>query len=354
MLESVDSTGATGRTIGRRRVLSAAFGGLAFSTMLVLDGSRAQAAPVSITVRLLPGPGSMFVPVAEGRVFEAPRRLGGKLRVEGATLRRGSVLVVAWDDRMYTAEGPVLLQGNRRLPVQELGGPALRGDGRMALALKIDEDLPPGVEYSLRLGRGRPNQYPQDIITAPLPTTIEVQGPQQGAAVAVIEAPSSTQQSQVWGAALGASWVPIEWANGYRSWRPELITIRSVGPDAVPPGTILSVQLEQRLFRNPSLLDLAGNVMQTTALATGGIVGLSWALPSSLEVGKRVSLQLNSDILKPHGELTAFQAPTVSVQSTNASPGQRVTGQESTTRLDSATTKATRVLFPLDQHPPAT
>lgn len=350
MVNSVKSSTSIFGPIARRSVLSATLGGFVASAYAIASAGPVNASPFLTTVRLLAGADTMNIPIANGQVLETPRLLGGRLVVEGDTLQKGSRLVLLWDDRLYDPEKPVLMEGKRRVETRELDAPAVSSDGRTRQTIRIDEDLHPSREYSLRLGKGRANEYPHDIVTAPLATVIEVQAADSTAVTGAAPTPQPIQQSSVWGVLLGASWSPVSWGDGYYSWRPDFLTIRSAGPDPVPPGAILEIQLDSKLFKNPSLVDAAGKTMISTVDHADGLIKFSWALPADLKANQRTSLKVDVEILQRNNELRTFQAPLVAVRPAQASVGQRLTGQETLTRLDSATTKLAKESSPLERY----
>lgn len=335
--------------IARRRVMSAALGALAITSLTLMTSERAYATDTGTTLRLVPEPDDFYVPLPNELVLAAPRLLGGKLLVEGNALRGGSRLVIIWDDRLYQSGRPLLLQGKRRIKLESLSGEVRREDGRVQRTLRIDEDLDPGTHYSLRIGTGRTRNYPEDVVAGPLPTSIECQSTR---GVASVESPTlqAAASSPVWGVLLGASWVPAHWGNGYHTWRPDFLTIRSAGPNAIPSGTSLRVQLDRRLFKNLSVRNLIDNSVYNKGFSHGQVIGISWPLLSGLEPGQRMTFQFLADAMPRHGEIPDLEPPAVTTEMSKSSVGQRVTGYESLTRTDSGNTKKNKEQFPLVEY----
>ena len=336
--------------VPRRTILSGTLGGLAFSALALMSGTEARASDLGSTIRLFPGPDSIYIPMPDGLVFETPRILGGTLLVDGETLPSGSIIRVLWDDRIYESGVPTLYKKGRELKCHALGKPVRQKDGRLELGIKIGEPLLPKVDHTFRVGTGRSLQYPNEIISGPLSTAISVQSAGKATVPGSSSARKAPINSAVWGAKLGASWVPAMWGDGFYTWRPDFVTVLSVGPDAIPSGTLVQVQLDRRIFDDLSLHTLADVAGPVRSSVKGQQILSSWTLSTALAAGQRLTLEVRSTFINPPGEVATLEAPTVTVSAAKAAIGQRSTGQESLTRFDNATTEETKGLFAITQH----
>lgn len=344
MNEEGQPTTSAGRTT-RRTIL----GGIAAGVGVALVGPAKQATAAGSVVTAAPLAGRTSVATSGKSVVQVPTLLGAELKVTERAVRAGSTVTVAFDGRLYRLNSPVLTTSTgRNIPCRLTQAPKSSSSGSTAATLTLDQALDPGETYVLSLGTRRLVRYPDDIIAAPLPIQVAV-ADQIARPVNRKLAASPEAEHPVWGLSVGVGWQAVFWAEGFHSWIPEIITVASTGPADVPAGTLVSATLDARVFSSAQLQPLVGGALPgPNARPVDGVLRAQWALPRALPVGERVSARLVANTIVLDGPLIDLHPPTVTARAADATIGQRTTGQESTSREDSAYNVETRLTFGLD------
>ncbi len=331
-------------TTGRRGVLG---GGVACIGLL-FAGPVAQAAPAGGALEVTPVGGTSWVATGPSAHVEVPEVLGARVRVRSGRVDAGSVVTVSWDHRVYDWTRPSLW-GDDGSPVgvRLIGTPVRDDTGSTRARVRVTGPLVAGRSYVLALGARRSLRFPDDVVTDPLPLGVVIGDGRDSGARRTMP-PTDRSSVALWGATVGVGWRPVRWGAGFHSWVPELVTVRAVGPGAVPAGSVVEVRLDARLVDAIAAESSDGSVLARSQRIGGGLVGLRWQLARDLSAQQRVTARITSSSARPSGPLNGLQAPMVSCHAAGRSTGQRITGSESASRQDSAADPASAVLYGLD------
>lgn len=128
----------------------------------------------------------------------------------------------------------------------------------------------------------------------------------------------------------------MTWGKRFHSWLPQLVTVRSVGPDPIPAGTVVEVQVDNRLASSIRLHVLDGSYGDSATRELNGALHTTLSLSEPVPAEQRLSFAVNAAPTSPNDTLPGFQPPMVQIRAETFAPGQRITGQESLTRQDNA------------------
>lgn len=331
-----------GPAAGRRQILGVG----AAAAFIALASPSARASAGIAPVIVLPPTEISWVATGPNTHVEVPTVLGARLSIGALPVRSGTRVTISWDARVYAHTQPTVINAaGEHLNVRLVGRVrADRTSGLSTATARLGAELTPGSTYLLALGVRRPLRYPEDIVSNPLPVTVSV-----GDTGTNVRRTVGTRGSSdgLWGATLGAAWEPITWGEGFHSWIPSLVTVRSTGPAAVPVGTAVQVTLDARVTRSA-----VARASDGTELAWGssrrGVLRLTWHLAAPLAAGDRRSIAVEIHPRNPLGSLFGFHPPTVSLRAPRGNTGQRTTGLESLSREDSSVDDHSRRTYGLD------
>ncbi|MEV6413992.1 hypothetical protein [Kribbella sp. NPDC051718] len=320
----------------RRTVLAGALAGTAALAVPVLEPTPAAAAGPGLS----PQSAARLVHGTDGSAVQMPAELGALLRV--GAFAAGAVVTIRYDERIYSAAPTaVLVSGDRVIPVR-----AAATAGQVSLQLP---QLPAG-SYTVRAGGLVRDRYPADLITDPLPTTVKVSEP-GGAVTAQTLSKPAVKAGLPWGVQLGAGWLQAAWSDQYYAWYPATVTVYSVGPGAIPAGSRIRVTLDGVVFGSVAVSaasDSLGHKVNGLPRRTS-VVGrpvATWTAPAAIPAGMRITLTCTTVARKLKGALDWVEPPLVDFLPPKAGrDAQRLTTQESLTRMDDVYSVATRARF---------
>ncbi|MEV6411796.1 hypothetical protein [Kribbella sp. NPDC051718] len=330
----------------RRVILQGAVATGAVLTAELTQSAQASAAPPvpkgitpvgpMSTSRLVQGP--------QGASVEVPAALGALLTVGTSGVPAGAVVALTYDSRLYfAAPRSVLVRGSRLIPVH---GVPKAGPGH---AVRLEVRLPqlPAGEYTLQAGALKPQRFPADLVTDPLPVQVEVVD-LAGATTARALSRPTAKKDVPWGVQLGAGWQQAAWGDGFSVWYPTLVTAHSVGPGVVPAGSRIRISLDRQVFESVEITaatDSDGKrVLGLPRRGTStGRATATWTSHAPVEADARVTLICRTEVRELSGPLDTLAPPLVEFLPPKRSrDSQRPTGQESQTRSDDIYSTATR------------
>lgn len=316
------------RAVVSRRVLI--IGSLSAGVTIGTTGAAWSATERAPIVAL---PMSTTVGTPSGAISKVPAYLGGVITPTGADLPLGSEVTLTWDSGLYALESrPHLTDDNgAAVPCSFAGKPVDLGDGSQQVGVILGGALRMNRPYRLTVGSPLRRRYPHDLVPSP-----RVGGLSVGRAGPVPSpAPASKPKGGMWGAILGGGWRPQVWED-LHCWLPSSATIRSVGPDPVPAGTLLEVTLDSRVAEAVTFSTLGGHDLDATSRSVSHVLITTCALPAAIAAGERFTLTITVASRTVKTAIAGFQAPTVQVRAQHRTAGQRTTGQESQARTDNA------------------
>jgi hypothetical protein len=339
----------------RRQVLS--FAGLVLGTGIVQVAgptSRAAAAPTTADLTLEPIANDP-VTVLYGdspTVQECPRQLALKVVNGGVALPSGTRLMLTFDPRLYAPmERALVTLGNRSVPAStEITTDA--DSGTRTCTITLHESVPqlkPGQDALVAVvGTARPLLYPRDLVRRTVTTSAEMpatsRSPQRTTSLQPMRIAASGGTRIPWGIELGGIWGRHTWAAGekFRYYYPVQLTMRSVGPGAVPSPPSFTVALDPRLVREISISwvrlngkKYSGTVRRLHTSRTTAVYETRWRTPTQLKAGDVLDFGLQASLLKPPGALPTIKHPVVVLDSMDGDVSQRQTGLNTFARLDS-------------------
>ena len=98
-------------------------------------------------------------------------------------------------------------------------------------------------------------------------------------------------------------------------------------------------------MRDVAVGTLSGEAELSASRRVGQTVTAELPLSRALAVNERRSFRVSCAAAALRGELQLLEPPTVLLRAAAFAPGQRTTGQESQTRIDSATDAGSRALY---------
>lgn len=293
--------------------------------------------------------GRQAIQSADGTSIQMPLELGAIVGARQRGLAAGSTLTLSWDDRLYRVASKVTLTRGAKRVLSLAAGPSVdAATHRATLSVVLPRALPAGSDYALAAGRLVPRRYPHDLIADPVPLKLAVTEPgvQETSTVRVSSAADET--AKPWGAALGAVWQGATWGSAYSALYPALVTLRAVGPGAVPAGSSVQVTLDPQVFSEVTVLGAVGSDgRDVPGQARAGKRSTAvWTAQGPIAAGERVTLRLAVSNRKPAGALPTLGPPLVSFTGPAASQApQRLTGAESLTRMESIYSPSTLAQF---------
>ncbi|WP_329002420.1 hypothetical protein OHA18_04790 [Kribbella sp. NBC_00709] len=335
----------------RRTVLQGSVAGAVAAATSVAGGNQARAAtPAGVGARtgVTPtGPDAVrVVNGPAGQTVRVPAELGVELTVGPGGGR--SRVALTYDERLYTAvPRPVLVLGRQVIPLDARSMATGPAHGRM-VEIRLPE-LAPG-RYTLHAGGMTPARFPLDLIADPLPTEVTV-SEATGALTAQVLSERASAQGLPWGVQLGAAWQQARWGDDYYAWYPSLVTLHSVGPGVVPPGSRVRLTVDQRIFEAAQITSASGsNGERIGGVARRATVAdrltATWTLHAAVASGSRITLTCVPGLRAPLGPLEYAEPPLVEFLPPRQSKApQRLTGEETQTRADDVYSSATRALF---------
>ena len=337
-------------SISRRSAVIGTASGLFLASLTHFGSDDALASENVESISWLITEDLVYFPTTAGQVLETPRVLGGLFNLVGKDAPQGSIFSITWDSRLYELGSPTLWHGDREIAIHP-APVAFDGDGIGKLNITVEESLPQGT-YDFTLGNARTLEYPDDIVDQPVQTTLTLQGALsvEGDNTAVMQQQLLSDET-VWGGVMGASWLPLEWGDGFYVWRPDLLTLRSVGPAPIPAGALIQVQLDSEFFSELSISSEVYDVHGSSQELFGTLRVVTWALPDALPAGERLRLELSAKFTPKDKQVELVQPSTVSLNSDAASLGQRTTGGETLSRIDHVYSGETKALSPLNLLP---
>lgn len=275
----------------------------------------------------------VHMPVSPRESALIPRVLG--VSISGVrTLPRGLRIDFDYDPTLYDLAPNVAVRSGRH--AQRLSLPATRKPSRQRrdLSVVIPRTIPIEDECAVWVGALSPRWFPHDSARLLPPgrhTVGEVGQTERGLRV------GRRQEAQFWGVRLGCQWRRISLGGPYVTFAPELVSLASVGPWPSAPDLTVSVALDTSVGLR---LTGAEIVSATHKARLAGIhtspTGMQFDVVGSLPPGGSVSIALRAQTgVALQGPLSQLDPPLVEVCSRRPSPGQRATGCESATRLDS-------------------
>lgn len=347
MGKEVKSVEVPSGILHRRTVLLGAISGVAFATINAINEPTHSFADDKFESVIRFSKDEMYVPTDNGLVFTTPRLLGGFIDVGKLPIPKGARIVVDWDSRLYDLYEPRLSYGSLSISIVQQGKIRTGADGMSHAVFRTLEPMPALAECIMNFGTTKTQQYPKDLIDNPGATTILIE--HQGRIISKLSSLNGEKaESKVWGVVMSVGWVEETWgSDGYRTWRPDSITLYSTGPGSVPAKTRIRVQLDRQVFNELSFTSLKkhkGREKDNTP--QGSVAESTWVVSQALEARERLTLQFDAKFSPPFGELRILQNPLVSVTAPAQSLGQRTTGQESATRVDSVFSKETLLMYP--------
>lgn len=337
------------RTISRRSAMIGTVSGLLLTSLVPYGLEGAHASEDAQSISWLPTEELVYFPTAAGPLLETPRVLGGLFSLVGKDAPQGSVFTISWDNRLYEFGSPTLWFGDREIGIDP-APVAVDNAGIGKLNITVKESLPQGT-YNFSLGNARVLDYPDDIVDQPIQTTLTLQNvlSLEGKNTAVLLQHLSDET--VWGGVMGATWLPMKWGNEFHVWRPELLTLRSVGPAAIPVGTLVQVQLDSKFFSELTIKSESGDDPGSSQELFGTLKVVTWVLPNALPAGDQLRLTLSARFINTDKQAAIVQPSTVSLNAHAASIGQRSTGEETLSRFDHVFSRETKALHPLSVFP---
>lgn len=329
----MSKTGFPTVRISRRSVIGGV--GVAMGLSLVGCPSIASADGSSL-VQASPLSEHSWVATSPSALASVPAALGAELHISGAELVPGSVIRVMYDPRIYAVSQPrAILPDGRTIGLSVTSSEETTTSAHAAVSIELPIALVGDV--TLLVGYRRLDNYPEDIVAAPLSSAIFVNGVEVVWLSSRRRAMSETTAS-IWGLSIGVGWDIVRWGKGYHSWLPGIVTVFSTGPGAIPPGTDIRVSLDSRLVHSFRLRPLSSaSPNQEPSTNHTGIATALWKLDEPIAAGQYASAWLDGDVVKSPGSLPLFNAPTVQSVSIGNEAGQRITGRESMIREDSLT-----------------
>jgi hypothetical protein len=324
--------------VGRRTLIAALAGGVALA---VFPAGSAFADDTSVSVTV--GADVFQVATASGVAVQLPRMLGFVLTLERGMLKAGSRAQLTWDPRVYRVSPmPMLTCGGRHLGCH-WEGEATTTSGVRTQVVVLDEDLIAGESYVLDAGAGRQLLYPHDIVDEPRALSAQIGSSRTARKHQHKPVRTSRRTSADWGAELSIGWEMVQWGEGFHTWYPALIAVRSTGPASIPHGTKIEVNLDSQLFEN--LVVGVEGAKQATGRSLGPIVAATYTVERQVPAKTVLTIPVSADRRVPESALSSLEPPLISIGSRSGSPNQRATGGESATRSDSAFDAETRALY---------
>ncbi|GAA3541072.1 hypothetical protein [Kribbella ginsengisoli] len=334
--------------VQRRTVLAGALAGTAVVAVPVLEPALAAATAVAGPgVNGLGSQAAALVHSKDGSAVRMPAELGALLTVGASGVAAGTALTITYDSRLYSAApSAVLVSGERVIPVRAHPVASSTASGQLELRLP---ELSAGI-YTVRAGGLVRDRYPTDLITDPRPTAVKLSEP-GGAVTAQTLSKPAAKAGLPWGVQLGAGWLQAAWSDQYYAWHPATITVHSVGPGAIPAGSRIRVTLDGAVFESVSVSaasDSLGHKVNGLPRRTE-VVGrpvATWTAPAAIPAGARITLTCTTVARKLTGALDWVEPPLVDFLPPKAGrDAQRLTTQESLTRMDDVYSAATRARF---------
>jgi hypothetical protein len=277
-----------------------------------------------------------------------PAELGALLTVGAAGVAAGTSVTLTYDGRLYSAApSAVLVSGDRVIPVRVRSAASTATPARQ-LELRLPQ-LPAGT-YAVRAGGIARDRYPADLITDPVPTGVKVSEP-GGAVTAQTLSKPAPKAGLPWGVQLGAGWLQAPWSDQYYAWYPATVTAYSVGPGAIPAGSRIRVTLDRAVFAAISVsaaTDSLGHKVNGLARRTESVGRpvATWTAPAAIAAGERITLTCTTVARPLTGALDWVEPPLVDFLPPKAGRNtQRLTTQESLTRMDDVYSAATRAQY---------
>jgi hypothetical protein len=341
------------RSVQRRTVLRGAMAGSATLAGLVLTPHSASArtgngVDNSENLEVRSRAERRAIHDAGGDSTGMPIVLGAMIGVRGRNLPARSIVVLKWDDRLYRVASSVRLSSGGKAIVNEKISYAVDNrTHRATMTLVLPRELQAGRDYELTAGALEAVQFPHDLLPDPVSLTISVRQPGGANHVEARLSGDAAQEGQPWGVVLGAVWQRSGWDDVYGALHPSLVTLRAVGPGAVPAGSSLHIILDPQVFTRISVhqaLDSGGH--EVRGLSRGvhvvGRPSMTWATRKAVLPGDRIDIGLDITARRMTGALPTLEPPLIYfVGPEGRRAPQRRTGLESLTREDSIYSPAT-------------
>jgi hypothetical protein len=165
-------------------------------------------------------------------------------------------LSLEFDPRLYdVSDGATLIDDDGTLYI-ETPAPTIISPSRSVLTLQIDRAARRQGDAEVSIPLAPADRYPAEDLAPVTDTTVTVSSAGDSVVRATWGTTSTTPLSRVWGAEVSAGWadVAVSQAGATRQYRvPTTIRCRSVGPQAIPERTVVTVTLDGAITSPPVL-----------------------------------------------------------------------------------------------------
>lgn len=313
------------------------------STVILAELPAGAAWADDMTVDITAGGDLFDVAASRGSLMQFPRLLGAVITVGSGTVPAGSRVRIAWDKRVYSLqETPLLTSGLQQYGCHQQGRAATNGN-ITTVTIVIDEDLNSGEEYVLAIGVGRQLRFPHDVIDDPRPMKLTLSTSTSTNTRDAKPEKTPRQTHDQWGAAVSVGWDIVTWGDGFHTWAPGVIVVRSAGPSAVPKNTLVEVRLDRQVFG--ALRVGPESAGQAVGVQQGQAIVAQYRLPQAVRAGDLLTIPAETTTHLLGEALESLESPTVSVRAMSGFAHQRFTGVESSARTDSAFNRQTKALY---------
>jgi hypothetical protein len=281
-----------------------------------------------------------------------PRQLAVRVLNSGVALPTGTQLKLTFDMRLYAPVNPTVVRLGARSVAASSAFATNPDTGASECTIILHESLPiskPGeAALMVVVATARSVLYPRDLVRRPKSPTFQIAEPAKSPRARKDLRPSGAVRSAgtatAWGIELSGGWRKQNWgvAREFVYYYPVQVTMRSVGPGAVPLAASFTVAVDPRLVREITVSWIRlngkayhGNVTRVDAVRSLSSYESQWRTPMRLTAGDVLDVGLQASLLTPSGPLPTIKHPVVTLSSMGGTVSQRETGRNTFTRLDS-------------------